>query len=91
MTRAAALEESHAHWLADAVSTIRIFAQHHRTFTAEDLSKHCRPAPHSNLPGMAFSIARRQRIITTIGYRPSTTKTRNRGVIRIWTAAKEES
>ena len=83
--KAATLEDSHEQWHEDAVATIIGLAHAHDTFTASDLAREMRPAPHSNAPGQAFSAARAAGHITSVGYQPSTTKSRKNGVVRVWT------
>lgn len=91
MTQAMALEDSHEAWLEDAVATIHALAHDKDTFSADDLHREMRPAPHTNLPGIAFSMARARGYITTVGIHSSATKSRNGGIQRVWTAVKEES
>lgn len=87
---AAALEDSHADWLEDAVATIHALAHAQGTLSADDLTRELRQPPHSNLPGIAFSKARALGYITTIGYHSSATRSRKNGVQRVWAAVKEE-
>lgn len=82
---AAALEDSHEQWHEDAVATIIGLAHAHDTFTAADLAREMRPAPHPNAPGQAFSAARSAGHITSIGYQASTAPSRKNGVVRVWT------
>lgn len=71
-------------WAADAVATIIGLAHSLESFTADDLAKEMRPAPHPNSPGQAFSAARSLGHITAIGYRQSSTPSRKNGVVRVW-------
>jgi len=86
---AAVLEDSHEAWLEDAVATIVGLAHVHHTFTADDLAREMRKPPHPNMPGQAFSAARSLGHITTVGYQPSTSKSRKGGVVRVWTRTTE--
>jgi hypothetical protein len=85
--QAAALEDSD--WHEDAVSTIVGLAASQHTITADDLRREMRPAPHPNMIGRAFNAARVAGYITTIGYSQSTAKSRNKGVVRVWTRCTE--
>lgn len=89
--KAAVLEDSHEAWLEDAVAAIHALAQSMDSFSADDLAREMRPAPHTNLPGVAFAKARARGYITTVGTHSSATKSRNGGIQRVWTAVKEES
>lgn len=75
-------------WSADAVATIEALANA-GTFTADDLRREMRPAPHGNMIGAAFTTARKLGYIRTIGYQTSNTQSRRRGVVRVW-ARKEQ-
>ena len=85
MTRAAVLEDTS--WHADAVDTIAALAETGVTLTAEDLRRLMRPAPSPNDVGAAFRAARLLGIITSTGFRESTTPSRKGGTIRTWTAS----
>jgi len=90
--KAAVLEtDTHAAWHEDAVATIAGLAHVLPEFTADDLVREMRPAPHPNLPGRAFSAARAHGHITTVGYRTSTTPTRRHGLLRVWAATTKET
>jgi len=82
---AAALEtDTHEAWHGDAVATLIGLAHVHPTFTAEDLAREMRPAPHQNAPGQAFAAARNAGHIEAVGYTTSKSTTRKHGVIRTW-------
>ena len=87
MTAAAVLEDTE--WGADALATIIGLAHSLPTFTAQDLTREMRPAPHPNLVGAAFSAARNLGYITAAGYTTSTTPSRHHGVVRVWERKKE--
>lgn len=74
-------------WLADAVATIIGLAYSQPEFSADDLARELRPAPHPNLTGVAFSKARMAGYITTVGIHSSATKSRNGGIQRVWSRA----
>ena len=87
MTAAAVLEDSS--WGEDALATIIGLAHSLPTFTAQDLTREMRPAPHPNLVGAAFSAARNLGYITAAGYTTSTAPSRHHGVVRVWERKKE--
>jgi hypothetical protein len=71
-------------WSEDAVATIIGLSQAQDTFTADDLAREMRKAPHPNMVGAAFSTARVQGLIETAGYTTSNTPSRHHGVVRVW-------
>lgn len=91
MTAAAALEDSHEAWLEDAVATIHALAHSQVSITADDLRKEMRTPPHQNLPGIAFTTAKRLGYIEAMSYQTSTARSRKHGALRTWAAVKEES
>lgn len=78
------LEDSHESWLEDAVATIIGLAHVNEFVTADDLRREMRPAPHQNLPGIAFTTAKREGHIEPVSYQTSTSKTRKHGALRVW-------
>lgn len=90
MTAAAVLEDTHELWQQDAVAAIIGLAHDLDTFSADDLAKEMRPAPHPNSPGQAFSAALSLGHITAVGYQQSTTPSRKNGVIRVWRRATDK-
>jgi hypothetical protein len=73
----------------DDASVLRTGIEHlaalGRHFTADDLWTLNVPMPaHPNQVGAAFSAARKQGVITSVGYAPSTRKGRNGSVVRVW-------
>ena len=87
MTAAMVLED--LDWGADALATIIGLAHSRPTFTAQDLAREMRPAPHPNMVGAAFSAARNLGYITAAGYTTSTAPSRHHGVVRVWERKKE--
>jgi len=87
MTAAAVLEDTS--WGSDALATIIGLAHSQPTFTAQDLTREMRPAPHPNMVGAAFSAARNLGYITAAGYTTSSTPSRHHGVVRVWERKKE--
>jgi hypothetical protein len=81
---AAALEEDRADWFADARLAIMRLAKTEREFTADDLRKILRPAPHQNWPGLAFGAAKQAGLIEPIESTTSKSKSRNHGSLKIW-------
>lgn len=80
--QAAVLED--ATWPEDAVATIIDLSHAHDTFTADDLAREIRKAPHPNMVGAAFTTARGQGLIEAAGYTTSNTPSRHHGVVRVW-------
>lgn len=75
-------------WHADALDVIKAWAATGSPFTAEDLRQSMRPAPGDKCPGNAFQAARRAGLITSVGYKESTDRSRKGGVIRVWRGVK---
>ena len=73
-----------ADWTEQAVNVIEQLAREQSTVTAEDLRKHLEAPEHQNMIGTAFRVAYNQKIITPVGYRASTDKSRRGGAIRVW-------
>lgn len=88
---AAALEDSHADWLEDAVATIHALAHAQETITADDVRQELRTPPHPNLPGIAFTTAKRLGYIEAVAHSTSTARSRKHGSLRTWAAVKEEA
>jgi len=79
--KAAILED--LDWHEDAVATIEGLANRGQ-FTADDLRREMRPAPHPNHVGAAFTAARKLGYIEAVGHTTSTSTTRRRGTLRTW-------
>lgn len=86
---AAALEDSHESWLEDAVSTIIGLSHAQEILSADDLHREMRRPPHGNLPGLAFTAAKRAGHIEPVGYQTSTAPSRKHGVQRVWRRKQE--
>ena len=71
-------------WTEQAANVIERLAREQDTVTAEDLRKHHDPPEHQNQIGTAFKHAYRLKIITPVGYRASTDKSRRSGALRVW-------
>lgn len=84
---AAALED--VGWHEDALATI-IGLAHRGQFTADDLRREMRPAPHPNHVGSAFTAAKKLGFIEPDGYTTSTATTRRRGILRTWRHAADK-
>ena len=89
--QAAVLEDSHEAWLEDAVATIHALAHSQVSITADDLRKEMRTPPHQNLPGIAFTTAKRLGYIEAVNYITSTARSRKHGSLRTWAAVKAQS
>jgi len=83
--KAAVLEDSHEAWHEDAVATILGLSLQHEEFTADDLRREMRPAPHQNAPGMAFAAARNLGYIESVNSTVSKSKSRKNGSLKTWT------
>lgn len=71
-------------WLEDAVATIIGLSLDMAEFTADDLRREMRPAPHQNAPGMAFALARNQGHIESVSSATSTSRSRKNGALKTW-------
>jgi len=71
-------------WTEQAINVIERLARSQATVTAEDLRKEFEPPEHANQIGSAFKTAYAQKIITPVGYRASTDKSRRSGALRVW-------
>lgn len=80
--KAAALEDND--WMDDAVATIIGLSLNMGEFTADDLRREMRPAPHSNAPGLAFSRARNLGLIESVTSTVSKSKSRKNGSLKTW-------
>ena len=83
MTQAMALDDS-ADWPLDAQLAILRMSITEPSFSADDLRKVIRPAPHPNMVGAAFAACRNLGFIEPVAYQISTTKTRRHGSLRTW-------
>lgn len=82
MTSPMALEDSE--WPVDAQLAILRLSITETQFTADDLRKVIRPAPHPNHVGAAFLACKNLGLIEPLGYQTSTSKTRRHGALRVW-------
>ena len=71
-------------WTEQAINVIERLARTNGTVTAEDLRREFDPPEHQNQIGSAFRVAYHQKIITPVGYRASTDKSRRGGALRVW-------
>ena len=71
-------------WCEQAVNVIERLARENGTVTAEDLRREFEAPEHANQIGSAFRVAYHQKIITPVGYRASTDKSRRSGALRVW-------
>lgn len=83
MSTAMPLEDTD--WSEDAVATILALAVSQDVFSADDLRREMREAPHPNMVGPAFNKARTLGYIMRVGDKPSAVKSRNGSLIRTWT------
>jgi hypothetical protein len=77
-------------WHEDAIATIIGLAHAQSEFSADDLRRELRPAPHGSHVGAAFTAARRLGYIEAVGHTTSTSKTRHRGTLRTWRHAADK-
>lgn len=81
------LEATAEEWQAEALEAIERLALSRETFTCEDLRREI-PAPHHhNSWGAPFRTAAKRGLIVQWDYRPSSTRSRRGGSLRVWTAA----
>lgn len=80
--KAAALEDND--WAEDAMATIIGLSLNMAEFTADDLRREMRPAPHSNAPGLAFGRARNLGYIESVSSTVSKSKSRKNGSLKTW-------
>lgn len=71
-------------WTEQAINVIERLARTNGTVTAEDLRREFEAPEHQNMIGSAFRVAYHQKIITPVGYRASTDKSRRSGALRVW-------
>lgn len=71
-------------WAEDALATIIGLSLDKDEFTADDLRREMRPAPHQNAPGLAFGRARNLGYIESINSTVSTSRSRKNGSLKIW-------
>ena len=83
MTAAMALDD-HDDWAEDAMATIIRLSIDLPEFTADDLRREMRPAPHSNAPGLAFGRARNLGLIESVSSTVSKSKSRKNGSLKTW-------
>jgi len=76
-------------WKSCAEKAARQLASDGVEFTADDLTEMGVEDPdHPSRWGSLFSALKRDGVITPVGYRPSTRKSRNGGVCRVWIGSK---
>lgn len=88
MASPAALED--LSWREDVQDHLEVWARSGVQFSADDLRKSFRPAPHGNMVGRAFSVAAHRGLIRHVSYKESTTPSRKHSVIRTWVGVVEE-
>lgn len=66
-------------WREDAMDVVERLAKQGRRFTADDLRKELRPAPHQNMVGPVFTAAQRRGLISKVANANSRVKSRNGG------------
>lgn len=66
-------------WREDAMDVVERLAKQGRRFTADDLRKELRPAPHQNMVGPIFTAAQRRGLIIKVANATSRIKSRNGG------------
>ncbi|WNT44950.1 helix-turn-helix DNA binding domain protein [Arthrobacter phage AbbyDaisy] len=71
-------------WAEDALATIIGLSLNQAEFTADDLRREMRPAPHQNAPGMAFAQARNLGYIESVSSATSRTRSRKNGALKTW-------
>lgn len=74
-------------WKDDAQDMLTVWARTGLVFSADDLRKSFRPAPHSSMVGAAFSNAAQAGIIRRAGDKESAAPSRRHSLIRTWIGA----
>jgi len=82
--RAAVLDDWDETWGTDAVATIVGLSLAFPEFSSDDLRREMRPPNRPSQIGAAFRSAQKQGLIEAVGYKKSTSKTRNNGSHRVW-------
>ena len=80
--KAAVMEDND--WAEDALATIIGLSLSVTEFTADDLRREMRPAPHNNAPGLAFGRARNLGLIESVTSTVSKSKSRKNGSLKTW-------
>ena len=81
---AAALEDLDTDWAMDAQLAILRLSITEAEFSADDLRKVLRPAPHPNHVGAVFLACKNAGLIEPVAYQTSSSKTRKNGALRVW-------
>lgn len=71
-------------WGDDALATIIELSLTGEEFTADDLRREMRPAPHQNAPGLAFGRARNLGYIESVTSTVSKSRSRKNGSLKTW-------
>lgn len=71
-------------WPIDAQLAILRLSITEDEFTADDLRRVLRPAPHPNHVGAAFLACKNAGLIEPVAYQTSASKTRKNGALRTW-------
>ena len=89
MTQAMALDDWDDAWGTDAVATIVGLSLSFQEFSSDDLRREMRPPNRSSQIGAAFRSAQSQGLIESVGYKQSSSKTRNNGSHKVWRRKSE--
>ena len=87
--RAMALDEYDEFWKDDCIATIIALSLAQESFSSDDVRRELRPPNRSSQIGAAFRSAQKQGLIEAVGYKKSTSKTRNNGSHRVWARKAE--
>jgi hypothetical protein len=87
--RAAVLDDWDEAWTEDAIATIVALSLALPQFTSDELRAELRPPNRPSQIGAAFRSAQKQNLIEAVGYKKSTSKTRNNGSHRVWRRKEE--
>jgi hypothetical protein len=82
--RAAVLDDWDEFWKDDCIATIIALSLAQPEFSADDVAREMRPPNRPSQVGAAFRSAQKQGLIESVGYRKSTSKTRNSGSHQVW-------
>ena len=89
MTQAMALDDWDDAWADDAIATIVGLSLAQESFSSDDVRRELRPPNRSSQIGAAFRSAQSQGLIESVGYKQSSSKTRNNGSHKVWRRKSE--
>ena len=91
VTRAAVLDDWDDAWTEDAIATIIGLSLKYTSFSSDDLRREMRAPNRPSQVGAAFRSAQSQGLIESVGYKQSSSKTRNNGSHKVWRRKEDRS